>query len=132
MSREDPQLKLRLPEGLRDRIKAKAESTGRSMNAEIVKVLEKEFPEPWDLGVRVKYLLDLFTALRKVRGDVGAIDGLTNVMLETVEGLASGRVPDLDEESRRRVKESLDEWHEQVAQDEHERAHWYDDEGPAV
>ncbi len=37
---------LRLPDGLRDRIKAFAESRGRSMNAEIVRVLERAFPAP--------------------------------------------------------------------------------------
>ncbi|QGA57243.1 Arc family DNA-binding protein [Brucella sp. 2280] len=44
MSREDPQIKLRLPEALRDSIKAHAEANGRSMNAEIVARIE-EYPE---------------------------------------------------------------------------------------
>ena len=35
---------LRLPEGMRDRIKTAAERSGRSMNAEIVYVLELMFP----------------------------------------------------------------------------------------
>lgn len=37
---------IRLPDGMRERIKAKAEANGRSMNAEIVVALEKFFPEP--------------------------------------------------------------------------------------
>lgn len=37
---------LRMPDGLRDRIKAAAEKRGRSMNAEIIRVLEEEFPTP--------------------------------------------------------------------------------------
>ena len=37
---------LRLPDGLRDRIRAAAEAEGRSMNAEIVAALEARFPEP--------------------------------------------------------------------------------------
>ncbi len=40
---------LRLPEGLRDRIKAKADENGRSMNAEIVQLLEREYPAPTDV-----------------------------------------------------------------------------------
>lgn len=44
MTREDPQIKLRLPADLRDRIKYMAQRNGRSMNAEIVRVLEDEFP----------------------------------------------------------------------------------------
>ncbi|MET3926633.1 Arc family DNA-binding protein [Devosia sp. 2618] len=41
MSREDPQMKLRLPEQLRDVLKAKADESHRSMNAEIVARLEQ-------------------------------------------------------------------------------------------
>jgi len=37
---------LRLPDGLRDRIKVYAQRHGRSMNTEIVRVLEEAFPEP--------------------------------------------------------------------------------------
>lgn len=40
---------IRLPNGLRERIKAKADESGRSMNAEIVQVLEREYPEPADV-----------------------------------------------------------------------------------
>jgi len=36
---------LRLPDGMRERIKVAAEKSGRSMNAEIVYVLELMFPE---------------------------------------------------------------------------------------
>lgn len=45
MTREDPQLKLRISADLRDRIQASAIRNGRSMNAEIVRVLEAEFPK---------------------------------------------------------------------------------------
>lgn len=37
---------IRLPAGLRDRIKAYAEKNGRSMNTEIVRALEEAFPKP--------------------------------------------------------------------------------------
>lgn len=37
---------LRLPDGMRDRIKAAAEKNNRSMNAEIVATLEEAYPEP--------------------------------------------------------------------------------------
>ncbi len=39
------QFMLRLPDGLRDRVKDAAEKNGRSMNAEIVQLLEREYPE---------------------------------------------------------------------------------------
>lgn len=37
---------LRLPDGMRERIKAAAERNGRSMNSEIVTTLEAAYPEP--------------------------------------------------------------------------------------
>lgn len=37
---------LRLPEGLRERIANAAKANGRSMNAEIVRVLDESFPPP--------------------------------------------------------------------------------------
>lgn len=39
---------LRLPDGMRDRIKAAAEANNRSMNAEIVATLEEQYPAPDD------------------------------------------------------------------------------------
>lgn len=44
--RDSDGFRLRLPDGLRDRIKAAAEAEGRSMNAEIVGALEAAFPAP--------------------------------------------------------------------------------------
>lgn len=43
MSREDPQMKIRLPADLKDQIEAVAKQSGRSMNAEIVARLEGSF-----------------------------------------------------------------------------------------
>ncbi|MCG7508531.1 Arc family DNA-binding protein [Mesorhizobium retamae] len=124
--RGSDQFPLRLPDGLRDRIKTAAENSGRSMNAEIVRVLEEKFPEPWPLNVRIGYLTDLLRALRKVRGYEGAIDALTDEILDTVEGIASGRVPDLDEETRGKVKDILADWYQGRAEDEEDRSHWHE------
>lgn len=43
MSREDPQMKIRLPAELKERIEAEAKANGRSMNAQIVFMLERYF-----------------------------------------------------------------------------------------
>lgn len=45
-TRESDKFALRLPDGMRDRIKAAAESNNRSMNAEIVAALQEKYPEP--------------------------------------------------------------------------------------
>lgn len=46
-NRESDRFMLRLPDGMRDRIKHAAEFNNRSMNAEIVATLEKAFPPPY-------------------------------------------------------------------------------------
>ncbi|WP_108259275.1 Arc family DNA-binding protein [Mangrovicoccus ximenensis] len=40
---------VRLPDGMRDRIKAAADANGRSMNAEVVATLEEAYPAPVSL-----------------------------------------------------------------------------------
>jgi len=46
MTREDPQMKLRMPADLRDRIAEQAKHNGRSMNSEIIARLEGSFSTP--------------------------------------------------------------------------------------
>lgn len=46
--RDSDKFMLRLPSGMRDRIKEHADFNGRSMNAEIIAVLHEKFPEPVD------------------------------------------------------------------------------------
>ncbi len=48
--RGSDQFPLRLPEGMRERIKAAADMNNRSMNAEIVSTLEEKYPEPEKLA----------------------------------------------------------------------------------
>lgn len=45
MSREDPQIKLRLPIELKRRIEISASEHARSMNAEVVLILQKYFDD---------------------------------------------------------------------------------------
>lgn len=46
MSREDPQMKIRLPADLKDQIEAASKQSGRSMNSEIVARLDESFQAP--------------------------------------------------------------------------------------
>ncbi len=48
VGRESDKFMLRLPDGMRDRIKAAADRNGRSMNSEIVATLEEKYPAPPD------------------------------------------------------------------------------------
>lgn len=62
--RGSDQFPLRLPEGMRERIKDRAEKNGRSMNAEILAVLEREYPAPSDVMHihvdNIRHALDLY------------------------------------------------------------------------
>lgn len=47
MSREDPQLRIRLPAELKEKVAKQAKDNGRSMNAEIVQILQDSLdPKP--------------------------------------------------------------------------------------
>jgi hypothetical protein len=51
--RESEKFVLRLPDGMRDRIRLAAEASSRSMNAEIIATLEDKYPAPaGDTNVR--------------------------------------------------------------------------------
>lgn len=55
--RESDKFMLRLPDGMRERIRIEAELNGRSMNAEIVATLEKAYPSPPKLTREQRYAL---------------------------------------------------------------------------
>lgn len=55
---------LRLPDGMRDRIKTIAASNNRSMNAEIVATLEEKYPPPKD--PHAERLIQLFEELMSI------------------------------------------------------------------
>ncbi|UVC17575.1 Arc family DNA-binding protein [Mesorhizobium onobrychidis] len=93
---------VRLPAGLRDRIKAYAERHGRSMNTEIVRVLEQEFPEQWPIDTRLNDLAEMMAILRAGTSDP-RIDEFVSKFEETVEGIVSGRVTGVDLETRESI-----------------------------
>jgi plasmid stability protein len=102
---------LRLPPGLRDRIKAYAEKHGRSMNTEIIRVLEREYPETWPLSVQITQIVSLSNALKDTI-EIEALNKVGTKLLETVEGVASGRVLGVDDETRQAVADWLVQWQE--------------------
>ncbi|PZU23778.1 MAG: DNA-binding protein [Shinella sp.] len=54
--RGSEQVMIRLPDGMRDRIKEAAERNNRSMNAEIVAALEDAFPSALDVASELKMI----------------------------------------------------------------------------
>lgn len=61
--RHDDQYMVRFPEGMRDRIKAAAETNGRSMNSEIIARLEDSFVERFRLEAGIGAVSDLMAAV---------------------------------------------------------------------
>ncbi|PON04841.1 hypothetical protein ATY29_25625 [Rhizobium hidalgonense] len=98
------QYMLRLPDGLRDRIKAYAERMGTSINSEIVRVLEREFPEQWTVDDRLEELGNMLSILKAGTEDP-RLDEFIQKVEETVEGIVSGRVTGVDPYARDAVSD---------------------------
>lgn len=60
---------LRLPDGMRDRIKLAADKNGRSMNAEIVVTLEKAYPVPVMVPINILALADYMNFIEGAQSD---------------------------------------------------------------
>lgn len=107
---------VRLPAGLRDRIKAYAERHGRSMNTEIVRVLENEFPPPWSVEDRMQDLLGLLQVL-KGAASVETVGRFVGEVDETVRGMLAGRVRGLTDDQKARLAELYAEFDLERASD---------------
>lgn len=57
--RDSDKFMLRLPDGMRERIRKVAKLNGRSMNAEIVATLDEAYPDEQSVELMVDYLRDL-------------------------------------------------------------------------
>lgn len=71
---------LRLPDGMRERIRAAAEAHNRSMNSEIVATLEKEYPPP-RTDREIYELVDLLLDYLPQDGSVPGFDEATTASL---------------------------------------------------
>ncbi|MDH2019430.1 Arc family DNA-binding protein [Acinetobacter ursingii] len=81
MSREDPQLKIRLPQELKDKISESASNLGRSINADVVARLEQSFETPKNENtdevyelISEKFLLNLMRVLKEQGLDSNSIN----------------------------------------------------------
>lgn len=113
------QYMLRFPEGLRDRIKSYAERQGTSINSEIVRVLEREFPEQWPVDDRLDELVKMLDVLSAGTSDP-RIDGFIGKFKETVDGIVSGRVTGVDAETRESVREVWSMYKMRASEADHE------------
>lgn len=73
------------------------------MNAEIVRVLENEFPEPWPLEKRVSELVEMVAILKEGASNE-ILEKLVDELEETIQGIKSKRVGGLSDEVRRAIE----------------------------
>ena len=87
MTREDPQMKIRLTDDLKKSIERAAHESGRSMNAEIVARLQKSFESPGDETAVDKLAVAVIT-LKLVQRLVDDADLQSNIsdMLKFITG----------------------------------------------
>ena len=92
------QYMLRLPGGMRDRIKAAAEGNNRSMNAEIVARLEKSFQPPESLSLTLPTspvdASNLMKANRQIKEQFREIAMMMMRFVEAEEESEQGKAPD--------------------------------------
>lgn len=69
-SRRMDQFIVRLPDGMRDRIKAAAEDNNRSMNAEIVATLENAYPAPFEYDNINHHFMDTLERAFRLRREI--------------------------------------------------------------
>lgn len=83
---------VRLPDGMRERIKEKADRAGMSMNEAIVWCLEQFFPAPATFEDRVNELAEKIAALKHGSDLEGQIDEITAAIDKTLHDIASDKL----------------------------------------
>ncbi|WP_157718939.1 Arc family DNA-binding protein [Sinorhizobium meliloti] len=103
---------VRLPAGMRERIKDKAERAGMSMNEAIVWCLEREFPAPVTLEDRLEELATMVSMLTDSKDTYSGVVHLIAEIEETLDAIGTkGGIP-ADTKFSDMVRERLDYWRE--------------------
>ncbi|KGM50659.1 Arc family DNA-binding protein [Pseudooceanicola atlanticus] len=99
------QIALRLSPDLRDRIKGAAQSNNRSVNSELIAVLEEKYPAPRRLSAVAQDLLETIRAYEKKTG-VRFYDAVgpekaeeLKVQLKTLVALMDTKLEEIDREN---------------------------------
>lgn len=93
---------VRLPDGMRDRIKAAAAANNRSMNAEIVATLEEKYPPPKFSPALSKLAETMVAAVAEVVERGGQSSDITEVVKDIVSvWLSSPDTTDADRDALR-------------------------------
>ncbi len=107
--RNQEQFLVRLPEGMRERIKSKADRAGMSMNEAIVWCLEQYFPAPATLEDRIRSLVLSVAALKRGNDLETQIDEIVDEIDTTLREIADHKIP-ASQSFRAKVSEKIEEW----------------------
>lgn len=119
--RNQEQFLVRLPDGMRERIKSKAERAGMSMNEAIVWCLEQHFPTPTTVEQKLDELVEM-VAILKGDNTYQGVDRLVAEVHDTILDVLKDSVkgtPDF----RGAVADRFERWMEEKAErdrDDHE------------
>ena len=120
--RDQDKFMLRLPDGMRERIKSKADRAGMSMNEAIVWCLNSFFPAPQTFEGRVEELAELVAMLKEDGRENAVLDQLINRVHKTLEEIADGRL-ETPPDFKGSISDRLNRWDEEQMEnyrDEHE------------
>ena len=87
-SRKQDQFIVRLPDGMRDRIKAEADANNRSMNAEIVAMIEEQLNKPNKQDGLLQMLRQI---AEKLDAEKHAVDAKLVEILAAIHAAARGK-----------------------------------------
>lgn len=87
--RDQDKFMLRLPDGMRERIKVKAERAGMSMNEAIVWCLEQHFPAPTTVEEKINELAEM-VAILKGDNTYEAVDQLVSEVHDVIVDVYNG------------------------------------------
>lgn len=114
VSFDEDYVTLKMPRGLQERIRRYAERHQRAFDDEIIRVLDREYPEPWSVDGRVADLMDMLAILKGGVTDE-RIDRLTHEIEETVLGMMTGRVRGVDEQALKNIDYLWSRYQEDLA-----------------
>ena len=100
MSREDPQMKIRLPVDLKDSIEQASKEAGRSMNAEIVARLENSFLEKPGVATSTRELMAMAFFAGAAAKDPGQSSGFVELLDRMFPADGTGEIEDWLEKAR--------------------------------
>jgi hypothetical protein len=113
--KDQDQFLVRLPDGMRERIKAKADRAGMSMNEAVVWCLEQHFPAPMTFEQKIDELVEMVALLKGDNSEVG-IDRLIDEIDTTLSQISGKTLP-----TRPEFRAAVTDRYEQYQELEQER-----------